>query len=146
MIKLGQYSEAIRTVGPAILLEDIPQTEKLEMRYLLASAYEGLGDFENALREIEHIMSTNPDYKDIREMYELLGGKGVPAEAAEKAPSIQPEPATEEPVTEEARTVEEPAPVKEREETYPREIEQKPVGEEEPESLPDETGENISFL
>jgi tetratricopeptide (TPR) repeat protein len=146
MIKLGQYSEAIRTVGPAILLEDIPQSEKLEMRYLLASAYEGLGDFENALREIEHIMSTNPDYKDVKEMYELLGGEGAPAKVVEEQPSIQPAPVTEEPVAEEVRTVEEPEPVKEKEETYPREIEQEPIVEEESERLPDETGENISFL
>jgi tetratricopeptide (TPR) repeat protein len=148
MIKLGQYSEAIRTVGPAILLEDIPQTEKLEMRYLLASAYEGLGDFENALREIEHIMSTHPDYKDVREMYELLGGKGAPEKVIEEQPSSETKPVVEEPVTEEVRKVEEPEPVREREETYPRdrEIEQKPIVEDESERLPDETGENISFL
>ncbi len=141
MIKLGQYSEAIRTVGPAILLEDIPQAEKVEMRYLLASAYEGLGDFENALREIEHIMSTNPDYKDVREMYELLGGKGTPSEVAEEKPGIELEP-----VAEEARPTKEPEPVEQREETHPREIEQEPVVEEESERLPDEPGENISFL
>lgn len=141
MIKLGQYSEAIRTVGPAILLEDIPQAEKVEMRYLLASAYEGLGDFENALREIEHIMSTNPDYKDVREMYELLGGKGVPSKVAEEKPSIELEP-----VAEEAKPTKEPEPVEQREETHPREIEQEPVVEEESERLPDEPGENISFL
>jgi tetratricopeptide (TPR) repeat protein len=148
MIKLGQYSEAIRTVGPAILLEDIPQTEKIEMRYLLASAYEGLGDFENALREIEHIMSTNPNYKDVREMYELLGGKGIPEKVIEEKPMIQPGPVTEEPVVEEVKGVEDRKPVEEREEMYPkeREIEQGPVVEEESERLPEEPGENISFL
>lgn len=148
MIKLGQYSEAIRTVGPAILLEDIPQAEKVEMRYLLASAYEGLGDFENALREIEHIMSTNPNYKDVREMYELLGGKGIPEEVIEEKPMIQPEPVTEEPVAEEVKVVEDRKPVEEREETYPkeREIEQGPMVEEESEKPPEEPGENISFL
>ncbi|MCK4941071.1 hypothetical protein KAS45_03175 [candidate division WOR-3 bacterium] len=146
MIKLGQYSEAIRTVGPAILLEDIPQAEKIEMRYLLASAYEGLGDFENALREIEHIMSTNPNYKDVREMYELLGGKGIPEKVIEEKPMIQPEPVTEEPVAEEVKGIEDRKPVEEREETYPREIEQEPVVEEESEKPPEEPGENISFL
>lgn len=146
MIKLGQYSEAIRTVGPAILLEDIPQTEKIEMRYLLASAYEGLGDFENALREIEHIMSTNPNYKDVREMYELLGGKGTPEKVIEEKLTIQPEPVTEKPVAEEVKRIEDHKPVEKKEETYPREIEQGPVGEEDSDKMPEEPGENISFL
>jgi tetratricopeptide (TPR) repeat protein len=75
LIKLGKYNEAIKTIGPMILLEEIPEKKKIEMRYLLASAYEGVGDFENALREIEHIMAANPDYRDVREVYELLGGK-----------------------------------------------------------------------
>ena len=146
LIKLGKYSEAIRTVGPAILLEDIPQAEKLELRYLLASAYEGLGDFENALREIEHIMSTSPDYKDVREMYQLLGGKGAFREeekVLEEGPRVEVDIGTQE--------VEAPA--------YPEPVEDKAqepyVIEQEPESgdekaeeeLPEsEPGENISFL
>ena len=149
LIKLGKYSEAIRTVGPAILLEDIPQAEKVELRYLLASAYEGLGDFENALREIEHIMATNPDYKDVQEMYQLLGGKGMPAapkEVIEEKPLIEAEPVqsagapstSQEPVekkTEEAYTAE-PKPKKKDEE--------KEKSGEMPE--PEYPGENISFL
>ncbi|MGQ9534449.1 MAG: hypothetical protein ACUVTF_04345 [bacterium] len=75
LIKLGRYSEAIKVLGPIILLEEIPEANKTELRYLLASAYEGVGDFENALREIEHIMAFNPDYRDIKEIYILLGGK-----------------------------------------------------------------------
>ncbi|MGQ9816657.1 MAG: tetratricopeptide repeat protein, partial [bacterium] len=75
LIKLGRYSEAIKVLGPIILLEEIPEANKTELRYLLASAYEGVGDFENALREIEHIMAINPDYRDIKEIYILLGGK-----------------------------------------------------------------------
>jgi len=144
MIKLGKYSDAIKTVGPAILLEDIPQTEKIELRYLLASAYEGLGDFENALREIEHIMSTNPDYKDVREMYELLGGARIeraPEKAAEEKPALRVEPTPKE--------TEIPAPQKpieeKAEEPYPTEAEPQTT-EEEIEETPEQRGENISFL
>lgn len=75
LIKLGRYSEAIKVLGPIILLEEIPENKKTALRYLLASGYEGVGDFENALREIEHIMAVNPDYRDIKEIYTLLGGK-----------------------------------------------------------------------
>ncbi|MEO0142166.1 MAG: tetratricopeptide repeat protein [candidate division WOR-3 bacterium] len=101
LIKLGRYSEAIKILGPVILLEEIPEDQKLGLRYLLASAYEGIGDFENALREIEHILAINPDYRDTREMYELLGGKmefkkptepTVPVETEEK---VIPQPAEE---------------------------------------------------
>ena len=137
LVKLGKYSEAIRTVGPAILLEDIPQSEKIELRYLLASAYEGLGDFENALREIEHIMSTNPDYKDVREMYTLLGGKGVPSglePAREEEPPIEKIeiPVRREPTEESAGEV--------------RPSEPEIIEEKEPEETPEQPGENISFL
>jgi tetratricopeptide (TPR) repeat protein len=75
LVRLGQYNEAIKIVGPAILIEDIPENKKIELRYMMASAYEGLGDFENALREIEHIMAMDPNYRDVREIYDLLGGK-----------------------------------------------------------------------
>jgi len=145
MIKLGKYSEAIKTVGPAILLEDIPQTEKIELRYLLASAYEGLGDFENALREIEHIMSTNPDYKDVKEMYELLGGTSIeraPEKAVEEKPALRMEPVPED--------MERPVPQKplegKVEETHPAETEPQTTEEEETEETPEQRGENISFL
>jgi tetratricopeptide (TPR) repeat protein len=147
LIKLGKYSEAIKAVGPAILLEDIPQAEKIELRYLLASAYEGLGDFENALREIEHIMSTNPNYKDVREMYELLGGKSMPQvseKASEEKVSIGMEPV--------AREIETPAPSKpaegEMEKPYPTEPKIDTTDKDQEEEMPEsETpGENISFL
>jgi tetratricopeptide (TPR) repeat protein len=138
LIRLGKYSEAIKTVGPAILLEDIPQAQKIELRYLLASAYEGLGDFENALREIEHIMSTNPDYKDIKEMYELLGGTKKVTETKEEiqvtpaAPRFEP--------------VEHPEPAQKKEEPPVTRTEAKPAEELEPEEMPEPRGENISFL
>lgn len=82
LVKLGLYNDAIKTIGPTILLEDIPEDKKTELRYILASAYEGLGDFENALRETEHIIAVNPNYRDVREIYQLLGGKPefIPAE------------------------------------------------------------------
>jgi len=144
MIKLGKYSEAIKTVGPAILLEDIPQDEKIELRYLLASAYQGMGDFDNALREIEHIMSTDPDYKDVGEMYELLGGTSVVSKSASKI-----KPAREEkPVEKTEEKVEEPEIVKPKEpaeiphETY----DEKPAPEPEEEEPYEQRGENISFL
>ncbi len=80
LVRLGHYNEAIKIVGPTILLEDIPPQQKVELRYLLASAYEGIGDFENAMREIEHILAIEPNYRDVREIYELLGGKIQPIE------------------------------------------------------------------
>ncbi|KPK63042.1 hypothetical protein AMJ83_08680 [candidate division WOR_3 bacterium SM23_42] len=145
LIKLGKYSDAIKTVGPAILLEDIPQAEKVELRYLLASAYEGLGDFENALREIEHIMSTNPDYRDVREMYELLGGKTVtptPERVPEEMQTIPSERAAEK------IEIVEPYEPTEEQKMEPRSEEpaQEPTEEKEPEKMPEDEGENISFL
>jgi tetratricopeptide (TPR) repeat protein len=146
LIKLGKYSEAIKTVGPAILLEDIPQVEKIELRYLLASAYEGLGDFENALREIEHIMSTNPDYKDVKEMYELLGGKSMPQapeKVSEEKPLIRMETV--------AREIETPVPSEpaeeKKKESYPTGPKRETTDREE-EEMPESEypGENISFL
>jgi tetratricopeptide (TPR) repeat protein len=91
LIRLGQYNEAIKIVGPAVLIEDIPANQKIELRYLMSSAYEGIGDFENALREIEHIMALDPNYRDVREIYDLLGGKQkFPQPPAEQAqPSAQ---------------------------------------------------------
>jgi tetratricopeptide (TPR) repeat protein len=146
LIKLGKYSEAIKTVGPAILLEDIPQADKVELRYLLASAYEGLGDFENALREIEHIMSTNPDYKDVREMYQLLGGKGVPGapkKVFDEKSLIEME--SNEPA--QAPAFQEPVERKTEEPRVP-EPEPKTTDEEKAEEMPEPEypGENISFL
>ncbi|MGB7053732.1 MAG: tetratricopeptide repeat protein [bacterium] len=147
LIKLGKYSEAIKTVGPAILLEDIPQVEKIELRYLLASAYEGLGDFENALREIEHIMSTNPDYKDVKEMYELLGGKSMPQapeKVSEEKPLIRMETV--------AREIETPAPSEpaeeKKEESYSTGPKRETTDREKEEEMPESEypGENISFL
>ena len=149
MIKLGKYSEAIKTVGPAILLEDIPQDEKIELRYLLASAYQGMGDFDNALREIEHIMSTEPDYKDVKEMYELLGGTSV---VSKSPPKIKP--AREEKPVEKTEEIEEkveepeivkpqePEPAEVPKETY----DEKPAPEPEEEEPYEQRGENISFL
>ncbi len=171
LIKLGRYNEAIKAIGPIILLEEIPEDKKVELRYLLASGYEGQGDFENALREIEHIIAINPDYRDIKEIYTLLGGKmevtapevaiqeekiqeSKPVEVFEESykPELvkEPEPAIEEsvfPITEKfvEKPVEESMPV--REELF---IEEKiPIKEEYPEEGKidiEEKGENIVFL
>jgi hypothetical protein len=99
LVKLGRYSDAIKTIGPMILLEDIPEKQKVELRYILASAYEGLGDFENALREIEHILAINPNYRDVREIYQLLGGRmkfeePVPIELPPAAAPVTKQPAS----------------------------------------------------
>jgi len=161
LVKLGHYSEAIKTIGPMILLEEIPESQKIELRYLLASAYEGSGDFENALREIEHIIAVNPNYRDAREIYELLGGKTVVERMEEQVvtrPLVKEESPPPFPITREI--VEKP-----REEVYPEFVEKKgeeayPIIIEEPlprEKAPpkqvvgetpeiEEKGENIAFL
>ncbi|MEO0184210.1 MAG: tetratricopeptide repeat protein [candidate division WOR-3 bacterium] len=107
LIKLGRYNEAIKVIGPVILLEEIPENEKTELRYLLASGYEGIGDFENALREIEHILAINPDYRDIREIYTLLGGKMEITKPQPVAPVVE----EKTPVTEPVQTKEQAPPV-----------------------------------
>ncbi len=90
LLKLGRYSDAMKALAPSLLHEEIAESEKLELRYLLASSYEGLGDFDNAMREIERIISINPNYKDVKEMYALMGGKKVvhekPKEVVEEKP------------------------------------------------------------
>jgi len=159
LVKLGRYSEAMKAIAPSLLLEEIPEDQKTELRYLLAAAYEGMGDFDNALREIERIVSTRPDYKDVNEIYALLTGREVVHEersevAAEQKVSKETEaPPPPEPVppveTEERR--EAPAP----EEAYPTIVEEQPSvpeekasekpTEEEPE-LEEKKGENITFL
>lgn len=93
LIKLGRYNDAKKNMAAALLYEEIPEAKKLEMRYLLASAYEGLGDFDNAMREIERIMSIDHNYKDVRELYALLGGKEIVEEPAPQV--VTPEPVTE---------------------------------------------------
>ncbi|MBE0433133.1 hypothetical protein IBX73_06675 [candidate division WOR-3 bacterium] len=153
MIKLGKYGDAIKTVGPAILLEDIRPGDKIELRYLLAAAYEGLGDFENALRELEHIISIDVNYKDVREMYELLGGKKIPHQTApvsDEGPVIELE---REPVEfESVRYTEpvEPRPEPQRKspapEPPPKGPGPEPAEQEETEEPFEERGENISFL
>ncbi|KPJ74103.1 hypothetical protein AMJ52_01910 [candidate division TA06 bacterium DG_78] len=159
LIKLGRYNDAIKAIGAAIFSKEIPESDKVELRYLFASAYEGVGDFENALREIEHIMRVNPHYKDVKEIYELLGGKELletspPTVTEQAVPSTTP---VKQAVTEELPTEEKP---KEKvDEGYPT-IEEPPpeepkeaVSEEKavkrlPEEIPEieDQGEKISFL
>jgi len=107
LVRLGQYNEAIKIVGPAILIEDIPENKKIELRYMMASAYEGLGDFENALREIEHIMAMDPNYRDVREIYDLLGGKQKFPEPQAKTVQIPEKPEDFPPVLTERRAASE---------------------------------------
>jgi len=124
LVRLGLYNEAIKIVGPAIVIEDIPANQKIELRYLMASAYEGLGDFENALREIEHIMALNPNFRDVREIYDLLGGKRkFPEPPAEKmsqsaeykeSPMAAEEQAEFTPPAEYRKSAVEPEPVRDR--------------------------------
>lgn len=135
-IKLGNYNEAIKILGQAILHEEIPETKKLELRYLLTSAYESLGDFENALREIEHIIRVNPQYKDVRELYSLLGGTEIFEEPQKVV--------TEEPIEEEAtvpstpEVIEKPTQTTPPEEPPPEEIPPELPAEKIPETLPEE--------
>ena len=86
LIKLGRYGEARKVIAPALLYEEISETQKMELRYLLATAYEGLGDFDNALRETERIISIDPHYKDVKEMYALMGGKNIVYDEPKKEP------------------------------------------------------------
>jgi len=163
LIKIGRYGEAISAIGSVILLEGIPEGKKTELRYLLSLAYQGIGDFENALRGIEHILNTNPNYKDTKEIYELLGGKKEfpPAEIPmEEAPPIRKEAAPEpekitEPITQEEQpAIAQYASGSEEEEKYPTIVEKPPeipkekppenIFEEPPET--EEKGEPISFL
>ena len=166
-IKLGNYNEAIKIIGEAIIHEEIPETQKVELRYLLVSAYEGLGDFENALREIEHIMTANPQYKDVKELYALLGGKKIFEEPKvvteepvkkEEVPTtpVRPEviekvPA-EEPPIEKAPAEKPPQEKTEEYQEYPTIIEEVTPPEGVPEKLPkeisdiEEKTENIAFL
>uniref|UniRef100_A0A7C4THM1 Tetratricopeptide repeat protein n=1 Tax=candidate division WOR-3 bacterium TaxID=2052148 RepID=A0A7C4THM1_UNCW3 len=168
LIKLSRYSEAIKTIGPVILLEEIPEDKKLELRYLLAAAYEGVGDFENALREIEHILSINPQYRDVQEMYELLGGK-IEFKKEERLVAEEEKviPVVEEKITETPKaiveTVEEPRlpsepvskPLEEKyppmSEEYPTIIEEppiqeKPIPKEYPPKKSEFGEENITFI
>lgn len=159
LIKLGRYSEAKKVIAPALLFEEISETQKVELRYLLASAYEGLGDFDNALRETERIISINPEYKDAKEMYTLMGGKDItfekPKRESEKVTppqkiSISP-PAQPEPFVQPAKM----GPQEPAEEMYPTVIDQPPSIQPErpskdlPKKEPDveeRKGENIAFL
>jgi tetratricopeptide (TPR) repeat protein len=159
LIKLGRYNDAIKTIGAAIFSKEIPESDKIELRYLFASAYEGMGDFENALREIEHIMRNKPEYKDVKEIYELLGGKELletpqPVIPEQEVPSAAP---VKQVVIEELPPVEKPK--EEIDEGYPT-IEEPPPeepgeivsDEKESKRLPEEIseiedqGEKISFL
>ena len=159
LVKLGHYNEAMKAIAPSLLLEEIPEDHKTELRYLLAAAYEGMGDFDNAVREIERIMSTRPNYKDVNEIYALLTGREVVHEeraevVAQERVSIEteapPPPEPVPPVESEERR-EAPPP----EEVYPTIVEEQPSvpeekvaekpTEEEPE-VEEKKGENITFL
>ncbi|UCG92635.1 MAG: tetratricopeptide repeat protein, partial [candidate division WOR-3 bacterium] len=139
-IKLGNYNEAIKILGQAILHEEIPETQKFELRYLLTSAYESLGDFENALREIEHIMRANPQYKDVRELYSLLGGTEIFKEPQKVVP--------EEPIKEEVtvpgtpevieKPIQKTAPEQPLPEEIPRELQAEKIPEPPSEEIPRE--------
>jgi tetratricopeptide (TPR) repeat protein len=159
LIKLGRYNDAIKTIGAAVFSKEIPESDKIELRYLFASAYEGVGDFENALRETEHIMRVDHHYKDVKEIYELLGGKELletppPVVTEQAVPSTTPVKQT---VTEEIPPEEKPK--QEVDESYPTIEELLPeeskdaVAEEKeakrlPEEMPEaeDQGEKISFL
>lgn len=162
LIKLGRYSEARKVIAPALLYEEISETQKMELRYLLATAYEGLGNFDNALRETERIISIDPHYKDAKEMYILMGGKDI----AYNEPKREPErfkPAHEMPMSTSAPLPEPfvqptemgPTEMGPTKETYPTIIEETPSTYSEKPSektikkesdVEERKGENIAFL
>ncbi len=166
LVKLGRYSEARKVIAPALLYEEISEIQKVELRYLLASAYEGLGDFDNALRETERIISIDPNYKDAKEMYTLMGGKDIVFEKR-AVTSEQPELPTQElPVTPPLQQTEpplqpigtEPGAIPQEpfvDESYPTIVEEEPsiqpekpsetLSKQEPE-IEERKGENIAFL
>ena len=172
LIRLRRYSEAMKILAPSLLLEEIQETQKVELRYLLAAAYEGLGNFDNALREIGKIISINPNYKDVKEIYTLMGGKELVYEEPQKVVEesfvineqvspTPPEPAIK-PVEPAPVETEKELPAKELSEEKPSEEEISPaIAKEIPssderktsEKLPEEIlddekieGENIAFL
>lgn len=153
LIKLGHYNDAIKALGSAIFSKEIPEAQKIELRYLFASAYEGLGDFENALRETEHIMGINSNYKDVKEIYELLGGKQVFEETPAAVEKKVPTPTPIKPAPVEAPPKETKIEIKEGYPTIEEPLPEKPESEaKEPKKLPEEIseieekGEKISFL
>jgi tetratricopeptide (TPR) repeat protein len=166
LVKLGRYSEARKVIAPALLYEEISETQKVELRYLLASAYEGLGDFDNALRETERIISIDPNYKDVKEMYTLMGGKDFDFEK-EVSKAEQPESPTRKlPVTPPVQQKEPPIQPIEMEpsgipqepfidESYPTIVEKAPSTQSEKPAetlskqeadIEERKGENIAFL
>lgn len=160
LVRLGRYNEAMKALAPSLLLEEIPEDKKIELRYLLAAAYEGMGDFDNALREIEHIMNAEPDYKDIKEIYALLTGKELvheerrevveekPVIAESVAPPPPPEPVPPVDLEEHREVLPEegyPTVIEEKTPSVPQEKVTEKPREEEPE-VEEEKGENITFL
>jgi len=70
-VQAGKYSEALRYLAESI----VERPDNLEVRYNLALAYRGMGDHENALKQLSNIISVNPDFRDVRDLYLHLGGK-----------------------------------------------------------------------
>ena len=70
-VRAGRYNESLRYLAEAI----VARPDNLEIRYYLALAYQGMGDHENALKQLSNIISVNPNYRDARDLYQHLGGK-----------------------------------------------------------------------
>ncbi|HIE05305.1 MAG TPA: tetratricopeptide repeat protein [bacterium (Candidatus Stahlbacteria)] len=70
-VRAGKYNEALRYLAEAI----VQRPDNLEVRYNLALAYRGMGDHENALKQLSNIISVNPQYRDASDLYRHLGGK-----------------------------------------------------------------------
>ncbi len=81
LVKLGRFADALRIL-PEGLVQSISEKGKLGMRYLLALAYQGQGDYRNALIQLEMIVRIDETYRDVKELYELLGG--VPTKVEEE--------------------------------------------------------------
>lgn len=101
LVKLGRFAEALKIL-PEGLMQPVTDSEKLRMRYYLAQAYQGQGDHRNALIQLEKILKTDENYRDVKELYELLGGVPIRAEPV----GTEPEPVIiEEPVIREDEKV-----------------------------------------
>jgi len=93
LVKLGRFADALRIL-PEGLVQSISEKGKLGMRYLLALAYQGQGDYRNALIQLEMLVRTDETYRDVKELFELLGGvptrvEEEPVFSTEEAPAVE---------------------------------------------------------
>ncbi len=126
LVKMGRFTEALKIL-PEGLVAPIGEREKLGIRYNLALAYQGQGDYQNALIQLERILRTEENYRDAKELYELLGGTLVKPEGRADLVEATPEIVEEERPTEKVTIIEEEPVVPEIQEEKLPVIEEEPV-------------------